>query len=143
MNPGTRKPKVFISHSSKDTWIAKQIAAQIEANGADTFLDEADIQHGDDFEQRILEAADDSTELLVLLTPWSTSRPYIWLEIGVFWGGRKRMVGILHGIEAKDLATDERIPIALKRLDLVDLNNIESYFSQLQSRVNKWEAQNG
>lgn len=68
-------PRVFISHSSKDTWVAKQIAQHISECGASSFLDEADIDHGDDFEERILHAAHGSQELLVLLTPWATTRP--------------------------------------------------------------------
>jgi hypothetical protein len=61
--------KVFISHSSIDTWVARQLARYIEDAGAVTFLDEADIEYGDDFEERILEALRTSQELLVLLTP--------------------------------------------------------------------------
>src|ERR1041385_8118266 len=99
--------QVFISHSSIDIWIAKQIAAHIRTCGARSFLDEADINHGDDFEQKILEAAQSSSELLVLLTPWAIPRPYIWLEMGLFWGQGKRIIGIFHGITAKEVATQE------------------------------------
>jgi len=130
------KPRVFISHSAKDTWLARQIASHIQ-RGAETFLDSDNLHFGDDFEDKILEAARDSTELLVLLTPWSVNRPYIWMEVGLFWGNR-RMIGVLYGIEPKELATDERMPIALKKLDLVDLNGIDSYFSQLKARVWSW-----
>ncbi|MCG8360750.1 MAG: toll/interleukin-1 receptor domain-containing protein [Kiloniellales bacterium] len=129
--------KIFISHSSADTWVAKQIADHIRRCGAECFLDEADIDHGDDFESRILEAAQESSELLVLLTPWATNRPYVWLEMGVFWGSGKRIVAVLHGLSAKDLARDERAPIMLKRTDLVSLNEIDTYFEQLKARVEK------
>ncbi len=135
-------PKVFISHSSADAWVAEQIAAHIRNCGAETFLDCLDIKHGDDFEDRILEAAENSTELLVLLTPWSTNRHYIWLEIGAFWGYRKRMVGVLHGVTPNELSTDERIPVALKRLHMINLNDIASYFMQLTDRVNHCRASN-
>lgn len=127
--------KVFISHSSIDTWVAKQIALQIVSVGASTFLDEADIAHGDDFEDNIREAAQESNELFVLFTPWSTTRPYIWLELGMFWGSQKRIVAVLHGITPKELSSDERIPILLKKTDMLTLNEIDSYFSQLKARV--------
>ncbi len=129
------KPQVFVSHSSVDTWVAKQIAEHIEACGAAAFLDEADIQHGDDFEARIISAANSSTELLVLLTPWATSRPYIWLEMGIFWGNKKRIVGVLHGITPKEFANDERMPVLLKRTDLLSINQLDFYFEQLRCRV--------
>ena len=92
------------------------------------------MEHGDDFEERIIAAANSSSELLVLLTPWATTRPYIWLEMGLFWGSRKRIIGVLHGVTAKELSSDERIPVLLKRTDLVELNGIDSYFYQLRKR---------
>ena len=39
-----------------DTWVAKQIAREIEACGAAVFLDEAEIDVGADFEEDILTA---------------------------------------------------------------------------------------
>jgi len=45
---------VFISHSSADTWVAKQIAREIAACGATPFLDEAHVDAGADFEEDIL-----------------------------------------------------------------------------------------
>ncbi|MBM3225050.1 MAG: TIR domain-containing protein [Candidatus Tectomicrobia bacterium] len=137
------KPHVFISHSSVDTWVARQISAHAGLCGAGTFLDEADIQHGDDFDQAILQAARLSTELVVLLTPWSINRPYIWIEIGLFWSAQKRIVGVLHGLTSKDISTDERIPALLKKIDLVNLNDIDSYFLQLRQRVLAWEHAHG
>ena len=134
------RPKVFISHSSSDTWVARQIALNIEQCGAGTFLDAAHIEHGDDFEDRILQAAAECLELVVLFTPWSLDRPYVWLEIGAFWAAGKRMVGVLHGVDHKALSTEERIPIALKKLDLVQLNGIDSYFTQLGQRVHRREV---
>ena len=46
--------KVFISHSSRDTWVAKRIAEAIEKCGAGTFLDQVDVQRGDDFEEKVI-----------------------------------------------------------------------------------------
>ena len=39
---------VFVSHSSIDTWVAKQIAKGIEEAGASTFLDESNVNVGED-----------------------------------------------------------------------------------------------
>jgi hypothetical protein len=129
------KPKVFISHSSIDTWVATQIATHVKYAGAETFLDEADIEHGDDFDDEIVKASKNCTELLLLLTPWSVERPYIWLEIGFFRHDSKRIVGVLHGLKPEDISGDPRVPVLLKKIDLVDINDIGSYFSQLDRRV--------
>jgi hypothetical protein len=45
---------VFISHSARDTWIARQVAREVAACGAKPFLDEADIDVGGDFEEDIV-----------------------------------------------------------------------------------------
>jgi hypothetical protein len=127
--------KVFISHASTDTWVARQIARHIERLGASTFLAEADVEYGDDFEERILEAVRGSHELLVLLTPWALQRPYIWLEIGAMWGLGRRVIGVLHGLSPGELVTQEGTPALLKRIDLVELNHLETYFEQLQRRI--------
>lgn len=73
--------------------------------------------------------------MLLLLTPWSVARPYIWLEIGFFRYDNKRIVGVLHGLKPEDISGDPRIPVLLKKIDLVDINEIESYFYQLDRRV--------
>jgi hypothetical protein len=106
-------------------------------------LDNVDIAHGDDFDEEILAAAETSTELLVLLTPWSLRSPYVWLEMGTFWGRRRRIVGVLWGLTSEDIAATGRVPVALKRRDLLALNDIDSYFDQLRKRVALFEASNG
>ena len=58
---------VFISHSSADTWVAKQVAREIEARGATPFLDEAEVDAGADFEEDILNFLERAHELVVLL----------------------------------------------------------------------------
>jgi hypothetical protein len=131
--------QVFISHSSTDTWIAKQIANYIGDCGAACFLDESSVQIGDDFEEKIREAASASGELLVLLTPWAVDRPYIWLEMGAFWGSGKRIVGVLHGLTKTELLAMEHVPGAVKRIDLINLNDIDSYFIQLKRRMKSTE----
>lgn len=127
--------KVFISHSSIDTWVARQIGRHINDVGSDTFLDEADIDRGDDFEDEIVKAAKECTELLVLLTPWSATRPYTWLEIGLFRHDSKRIVAILYGLNTEDVSTDKNIRVLLKKLDLVRIDDIQSYLDQLARRV--------
>jgi hypothetical protein len=126
-----------------DTWVACQIARAVEERGATYFLDEADMEYGDDFEDKILAAVRASQELLVLLTPWAVKRPYIWLEIGAIWGQGQRIVGVLYGLGIKELMTDEGTPALLKRITLVEINKLDEYFDQLAARVEKVRKGNG
>jgi hypothetical protein len=111
----TEKRLVFVSHSSQDTWIAKQIAREIEARGATPFLDEAQVDAGADFEEDILDFLERAHELVVLLTPWALERPYVWAEIGAAWGRRIPIVALLLGITATELQSRPGIPVLLKK----------------------------
>ena len=126
---------VFVSHSSMDTWVARQIAKGIEAAGASTFLDETDVAVSEDFEERILRALGTATELLVLLTPWALTRPYVWAEIGAAWGRGIPIVGVLHGLTPEELQSDSNVPTLLKRRNLIQLNEIDTYLVQLAERI--------
>ena len=130
------KPRlIFISHSSADTWVAKQIAREIEARGGTPFLDEAQIDAGDDFEEDILRFLEQAHELVVLLTPWALDRPYVWAEIGAAWGRRIPIVALLLGITPTELQTRPGVPVLLKKRDLLQLNDIDVYLKQLAVRI--------
>jgi hypothetical protein len=139
----TSQRLVFISHSRKDTWVAKQIAREISMCGATPFLDEADIEVGEDFEENILSFLEQAHELLVILTPWALDRPYVWAEIGAAWGRRIPIIGILHGMTATEFQSRPGVPIFLKKRDLLDINEIELYFQQLKSRTQQLITEDG
>jgi TIR domain len=132
-----RKRLVFLSHSSRDTWVAKQIAREMTACGAVPFLDEDDIETGVEFEEAILEFLSKAHELVVLLTPWALNRPYIWAEIGAAWGRRIPIVAILHGITPQEFQARSDIPVLIKKRDLIELNDIGRYLKELRRRVAK------
>ena len=132
---GTRPWLVFVSHSGQDTWVAKQIAREIETRGATSFLDEAHVDAGADFEEEILNSLQRAHELVVLLTPWALERPYVWAEIGAAWSRRIPIVALLLGITPAELQSQPRIPLLLKKRDLLPLNDIEVYLEQLKERA--------
>lgn len=126
---------VFVSHSGQDTWVARQIAREIEDRGATPFLDEAQVEVGSDFEEDILDFLQRAHELVVLLTPWALERPYVWAEIGAAWGRRITIVALLLGITPTELQSKPGIPVLLKKRDLLPLNDIQLYLEQLEGRV--------
>jgi hypothetical protein len=124
-----------------DTWVAKQIAREIEACGARVFLDEDGIDVGADFEEDILSALGTANELVVLLTPWATSRPYVLAELGAAWGLRIPIIGLLHGLSAEDLKAMPDTPFFLMRRNFLSLNEIDTYLGQLRGRVQAHQEQ--
>lgn len=127
--------KVFISHSSTDKWIARQISHELEARGIDAFLDEKDIQTGDSIEDAVGEHLAESDELLMLLSPASLGSPWVLIEIGGAKALGKRLVPILHHVGPNELPT----PLAggLAR----DLNDIERYYAEVEMRSKLSDAE--
>lgn len=128
---------VFVSHSSRDTWVAQQIAREIRACGATPFLDEADIDKGADFEEEIVAFLEKAHELVVLLTPWALERPYVWAELGAAWGRRIPVVALLLGLTPGELQTRPGVPVFLKKRNLLALNDIGEYLKELRTRTRK------
>ena len=128
--------RIFVSHGSDDSWIAAQIAKRAQELGADTFLDETNIPKGAKFKQIIHREIAQSDEVVALFTPWSSKRSWVWIEIGAAWGQNKPVVAVFYGMELKDLDANGQGKGILEDINVLRLNDIEQYFTQLASRVN-------
>jgi hypothetical protein len=120
--------KVFISHSSIDKWVARQIADQLRDRGIDSFLDEKDIETGDVIDSAIQDHLEDCDELLMLLSPAALKSPWVLMEIGGAKVLRKRLVPILLHVGANDLP--HPLASGLAR----DLNEIDGYLDEVEKR---------
>ncbi len=132
-----KKRVVFISHAGADSWVAKRIADAVENCGAEAFLDESDIEVGDEFEERILESLEQADELVVLFTPWGFNRTYVWTEIGAAWYRRLPIVVILYGITVEEFRAMPNTPEFLKKRDMVSLNEFSTYTNALRQRAKR------
>lgn len=121
--------KVFISHSSTDKWIARQISKQLEEKGIEPFLDEKDIETGDVIGQMIQKNLSECDELLMLLSPAALKSSWVLLEVGGAMALGKRLVPILLHVGANDLP--DPLNASLAR----DLNDIETYYDELVRRL--------
>ncbi len=138
MSESTGKQRlVFVSHGGADTWVARQIEREIRDAGAEAFLDEANINVGEDFPETIRASLQRADELLVLLTPWSVRRPWVWVEVGAAFQRGILIVGVLHGLSPEELRSDTSIPVFLLERNLINLNDIQRYFGQLRGRVSE------
>lgn len=124
---------LFISHSEKDRWIAKQMATIIEEKGRDydvkTFLDEKDIAGGESIPESIRRNIQECDEFIVLLSRYSIDRPWVLIEIGAAWVLGKRIIAII------DKVTPEEMPDIIAPYKAIDLNSFEEYLEQLITRV--------
>lgn len=114
---------IFISHSTKDRFIARQVADLIEKAGRqheiDTFLDEKDIEYGGSIPEEIRQQIRDCGELVVLLSEYSVDRPWVLIEIGAAWVLEKRIVAVM------DKLSPDQMPDVIAPFRGVDLNEIQ------------------
>jgi hypothetical protein len=104
--------------------------------GGEVFLDVFDIQTGDDFKARIRDQIIKSEELVVLLTPFSRRRNWLWSEVGFAWGLGKRVVPITFGMTVADLDGDDGGGRGvLETTHFRDLNDFDAYLHELRERV--------
>ncbi len=127
--------KVFISHGSRDTWIARQMARCVGDCGAETFIDVNDITTGDDFKAQIRGEIARSDELVALFTPSSIDRSWVWVEIGAAWALGKRIVGIIYGMTIAQFEKGGGGRAVLADLHLRDLNDFDTYLDELRRRI--------
>jgi hypothetical protein len=125
---------VFVSHGSHDTWIAKQMARCIQECGVEVLIDSYDLASGDDVTEALSGLLERATELVVLFTPFSKSRAWVWMEIGVMRLNRKRVVPVFHGMTKRDLA-ESGGDGALAGLVERQLNEFDLYLAELKGRV--------
>ena len=75
----TQPYRVFVSHATVDKWLARTICEKIEGVGATTFLDDRDIEGGDEIPEEIIRQIKRSPEIVVLRTPESIGRQWVLL----------------------------------------------------------------
>jgi hypothetical protein len=126
---------VFISHSTKDRWIARQMATILqdkgERQGVVTFLDEKDIEGGDDIPRMILEKRRAANEFVVLLSAQSVTRPWVLIELGAAWGLGKRLIAIVDKVAPKEM------PDIIAQTKAYDLNDFDRFVAELLRRAGR------
>jgi hypothetical protein len=123
--------KVFISHSSSDRWIARKVSDDIQATGAETFLDEKDLVAGDSIDGTISSHLESCDHFLVLLTTSSLQSHWVLIEIGGALALGKIIVAVLVYVSPNEL------PNPVSRFLSIDLNDFDRYCRQLKERNTK------
>ena len=77
MSVATTRIKVFLSHSSVDKDLARRLAKDLQAVNIDVWLDQWEIQVGEEFTQSIKKGVDDAAYVIVLLTPASIASHWV------------------------------------------------------------------
>lgn len=79
---------IFISHANEDAVLARAIKTQIDnvfENKVNVFVSSITISPGSDWFDKILCSLTENDAFIVLVTPYSEKRPFVWFEIGFSW----------------------------------------------------------
>ncbi len=99
---------IFISHSSQDAAIAKDLCNILEANGSECFLAPRNIRPGYEYATEIIDGIDRSNVMILLLSKNSVNSPHVLREI--------------------ERAVSKKVPIIVYKLEEVVLTKSYEYF---------------
>jgi TIR domain len=133
-----KQRRVFVSHGWADKWVAEQVARRLAKDcNCETFIDVFDVAKGDDIEARIFEEIPKCDELVALLTPWAADRNWLWVEMGAARMAGLRIVAVLYGLSLSDIDKDRGGRTFLGAKNLVDINDLETYLTEVAKRAAK------
>jgi TIR domain len=132
------KPVVFVSHAATDepiVTILRNEMRRIFADGVQVFASSVPgvVRPGTDWLESIRDNLETASAVVVLITPVSINRPWIWFEVGASWSRMAAGSGAIYPICVPeiDLAT---LPEPLSRLQALSLgkaDHIRLFFSTL------------
>ncbi len=131
-----KKHRVFISHSTKDKWIAVQLDKMIQARGVETFRDDRDIGAGVEIIKEIHAQLMQSQELLVLWSPQAIASKWIDSEVSMAFGMQ------LHVVAIRYLTEPESLPVCIKHTHAPELTeaDVNKYLDEVEARAKKFKG---
>jgi hypothetical protein len=87
--------RVFISYSSVDDVLARDIASVLDSLGVHYFLDQKDISWGQPFSKEIEDALGECLEVIVIISPASLKSQWVPFEVGIAKAKGKRVLPFL------------------------------------------------
>ena len=127
--------RVFISHSSKDTSVARQPARRLSEAGLRVWLPEDEILPGDNWAKKVGQALEGSDLMVVLVTPHAFESEWLKEEIqyaltaGQYKG---RLIPVFSGSQTE---TSSDVPWILRKLNPVQIGGSEDDWQQVIDKV--------
>jgi hypothetical protein len=125
-----KKYEVFLSHSSRDNWLAIVIAQKLRAVGIDVWIDEMSLSGGDEVMPVIISGMKKAAEAIVLVSTESVKSQWVSAEIGIAMALRKRLTPLLNNIDHDAMAP-------LKGVKSYELNKFDVFLLEVKKRKHK------
>ena len=112
----TPAPKTFISYAAKDCDFALRLAHDLDVRGVITWLDQRDIQPGQDWDREVSSALNSASNFIVIFSPDAVTSERVRHEISLAVHQSKTIIPVLH----RDVNTPHPLPFYLteKPVDL-------------------------
>lgn len=119
------KPNLFISHASSDGQFATVLKAEIEkvfADGVNVFCTSSPgaIQASQDWLSNIEKKLDTAQAVIVIITPVSIERPWLWFEVGASWLRARKAQTAIYPLCAPEVNLSD-LPSPLDRLQALSM----------------------
>jgi hypothetical protein len=119
------KPIVFISHASTDASIVDILRSEIDrvfAYGVKVFASSVPgvIKPGDDWLVELRSNLENAKAVIVLITPVSINRPWVWFEVGAYWSKLSAGSGRVYPLCVPEVDLSD-LPEPLNRLEALSL----------------------
>ena len=124
-------PRVFLSHSGQDRWIAEKLKEMLEDAGIEVWLDAFDLPGGRNVKERIKEGMRASTECLILMSPASRDSDWVKHE-----GGLADAYGLPIAVVVLHVGEDD-VPDPLRDLKFFHINEFPAYVRHLAALARK------
>ncbi|MCW3048016.1 MAG: hypothetical protein JWO74_2300 [Solirubrobacterales bacterium] len=144
--PGIKKPTVFLSHAATDEPIVRVIHDEITrifANGVDVFATSVPgkVSPGADWLANINDKLRKASAVIVLITPVSLNRPWIWFEVGASWAKMEEGEGRILPVCVPEVDKTD-LPEPLSRLQAMSLGKASETRLVFQTLVDLFEFGN-
>ncbi|MGN6200863.1 MAG: toll/interleukin-1 receptor domain-containing protein [Solirubrobacterales bacterium] len=122
-----QKPTVFISHAATDAPIAEILRDEIDrifAGGVEIFASSVPgvIEPGADWLASIRRSLTAATAVIVVVSPTSVNRPWVWFEVGASWSRMEEGDGKIIPVCVPEIDKGE-LPEPLGRLQAMSLGS--------------------
>lgn len=127
--------RVFISHSSKDTPVARQLARRLSDAGLKVWSPEDEILPGDNWAKKVGQALEESDLMVVLVTPhafeseWLKEETQYALTAEQYKG---RLIPVFLGPQSE---TSPDMPWILRKLNPMRIGGSEEDWQQVINKV--------
>jgi hypothetical protein len=108
-------PAAFFSYSREDSDFALRLAQDLRAAGANVWIDQLDIEPGQEWDSAIEAAVTQSSRMLLILSPASVKSRNVRNEISFALDENKAIIPVLY--------QDCTVPLQLHRVQYIDLRS--------------------